>query len=148
LISGEFKYLRPRKTDVQQKPNKERTSRNIPTLLSHKAVTIAGESFVVLGAVGKVAGDAARVLVPTAAATLRAVSIASIIVGAVLTPIFAAWSFYSTGQRMNEELHSICDDLVIILQYFAVDRCDDCCQKIQPSVLLPSHQDSSSSDED
>ncbi len=107
LISGEFKYLRPRKTDVQQKPNKERTSRNIPTLLSHKAVTIAGESFVVLGAVGKVAGDAARVLVPTAAATLRAVSIASIVVGAVLTPIFAAWSFYSTGQRMTEELHSI-----------------------------------------
>jgi hypothetical protein len=110
-------------------------------MLGHKALTIAGNSFVVLGAVGKVADDAARVLVPTAAATLRAVSITGIVVGAVLTPVFAAWSFYSTGRRMNEELHSICDDLVIILQYFAVDRCDDCCQNMQLPVRRPSEED-------
>jgi GTPase SAR1 family protein len=153
LRSGEFKYLRPRNTNeattnTNVQLNKGRTSRNTPIVLGHQALSIAGNSFVVLGTVGKVAGDAARIVAPTATATLRIVSIAGIVVGVVLTPIFAAWSFYSTGQRMNEELHSMCDDLVNILHCFIVDRCNNCFQSIKLPVYPPSDEDSSSSDED
>jgi GTPase SAR1 family protein len=153
LGSGEFKYLRPKNTNevttstnVQLNPSL--TSRNTSTVYVPQALNIARHSFVVLGAVGKVADDAARIIAPTATATLRTVSIAGIVIGAILTPIFAAWSFYSTGQRMNKELHSICDDLVIILQCFIINRCNDCFQNIKLPVCPPSDEDSSFSDED
>jgi hypothetical protein len=153
LRSGEFKYLRPKNTNeattsTNLQLNQSLTSRNTSTVYIPQALNIARHSFVVLGAVGRMADDAARIIAPTATVTLRTVSIAGIVIGAVLTPMFAAWSFYSTGQRMNQELHSICDDLVIILQCFIVDRCNDCFQNIQLPVCPPSDEDSSSSDED
>ncbi|CAM4755321.1 unnamed protein product [Rotaria magnacalcarata] len=48
----------------------------------------------------------------------NAVGRTAIVIGAVLTPVFALWSFYSTGKRMNEHLHVLCDDLLVIAAYF------------------------------
>ncbi|CAF4454963.1 unnamed protein product [Rotaria socialis] len=63
-------------------------------------------------------GDVLWIAIPSSVAALRAISIAGIVIGAVLTPVFALWSFYSTGKRMNEHLHALCDDLLAIAAYF------------------------------
>jgi hypothetical protein len=55
---------------------------------------------------------------------------------------------HSTGKRMDEHLHLLCDDLVVILQYFAFKLCNDCCRCIQLPRLPSSDEDSSSSDND
>ena len=74
---------------------------------------------------------------------LRVASIAGIIVGAVLTPVTAAWSFYSSGKRMNQHLHLLCDDLQIVLTFFIMKICDEF---VSQSILSPSS--SSSSDDE
>jgi GTPase SAR1 family protein len=161
LKSGYFKYLRPAKTkkaiidleaqtdtyfeekSIYNVKNKRPISKNTSIIVGQAAQNIGRPTIV-----GKVADDAARFLVPTATGGLRAVSLACIVVGGVLTPVFAAWSFYSTGKRMDEHLHLLCDDLVVILQYFAVNLCNDCCRCIQLPRLPSSDKDSSSSDDD
>jgi GTPase SAR1 family protein len=152
LRSGEFKYLISRNpneaTTTNIHGNQTLTSRNTSAVYVHQALNVARHSFVVLGAIGRVADDAVRIVAPTATVTLRTVSIAGIVIGAVLTPVFAAWSFYSAGQSMNRELHSVCDDLVIILQCFIVDRCNDCFQNIKLPMCPPFDKDTSSSDKD
>lgn len=144
LKSGEFKYLIAKTTKqtttnldiwpdmrIQQKPidtikNKIPIPQNSQTWVRHTSQTVTKPVVASLITVSSLTNDAARFIIPTTAATLHAISIASIVVGAVLTPLFAAWSFYSTGKRMNKELHLICDDLVVILQYLLVDVCNHC----------------------
>jgi predicted nucleic acid-binding Zn-ribbon protein len=166
LKSGYFKYLRPTTTKQaitgsEAQPDtyvEEKSiynikinspiSQNTSIIVGQTAQNIARPTIVSLSIVGKVADDAARLVAPTTAAGLRTVSIASIVLGALLSPVFAAWSFYSTGKRMDEHLHLLCDDLVVILQYFAFKLCNDCCRSIQLPQLLSSDEDSSSSDDD
>jgi hypothetical protein len=166
LKSGYFKYLICNETDqsmtnsvpeskkyVQQKQvysvqHKSPTSKNTQVCLGHTAQTIGVHTTVVLGALGKVADDAARLLIPSASVALRAISITGIVVGAVLTPVFAAWTFYSTGQRMSEHLHLLCDDLLIILGHFIIAVCNDSHQHIQLATLSSSDEESSSSEDE
>ncbi|CAF5064367.1 unnamed protein product, partial [Rotaria sp. Silwood1] len=107
LKSGYFKYLiskkakqiaTPSDTDsnqyVKQEPtyhiqNKNPTVQNASLIAGHTG-TIIGHTGIILGALGKVADDAARLIIPSSSIALRAISIAGIVVGAVLTPVFAA----------------------------------------------------------
>jgi hypothetical protein len=112
------------------------------------ALRATGHIVARLGTIVSVSDDAARVIVPIAANSLRAISIAGIVVGIIFTPVFAAWSFYSAGKRMNKHLHVLCDDLVLILQYFVEKLCHDCSAEILPDILSSSKTDPLSSDED
>ncbi|CAF3905086.1 unnamed protein product, partial [Rotaria sp. Silwood1] len=90
---------------VKQEPtyhiqNKNPTVQNASLIAGHTG-TIIGHTGIILGALGKVADDAARLIIPSSSIALRAISIAGIVVGAVLTPVFAAWTFYYTGKRMT-----------------------------------------------
>ncbi|CAF3935599.1 unnamed protein product [Rotaria sp. Silwood1] len=165
LKSGYFKYLisknakqtaTPSDTDsnqyVKQEPtyhiqNKNPTVQNASLIAGHTG-TIIGHTGIILGALGKVADDAARLIIPSSSIALRAISIAGIVVGAVLTPVFAAWTFYYTGKRMNKHLHLLCDDLVIILAHFIISICNSCRESRQLSVLTFSNEDSSFSNAD
>ncbi len=98
LKSGYFKYLIPTKTKqattdskaqpdtyVQQKPiytleNQNLTSQKAQIIIGHAANIIVRPSLTVLGTLGKLADDAARLIVPTTTFALRAVSIAGIVV--------------------------------------------------------------------
>ena len=62
--------------------------------------------------------DVIPIVVPASAAALRPASIVGIVIGTVMTPAFALWSFYSTGKRMNEHRHVLCDDLLVTSAYF------------------------------
>lgn len=77
----------------------------------------------------KTADSATRVVHATQAADFaaRASSVFGAI-SAVLIPISAAWSFYSTGQRINEHLDEFCNDLLCIVENFVITVCNDCQQ--------------------
>ena len=94
------------------------------------------------------ADDAARIIVPCSSVALRAVSITGIVVGAVLTPVFAGWTFYYTGKRMNEHLHLLCDDLVIILAHFIIAICNSSREGRQLPAIPSSNEDFSFSNAD
>ncbi|CAF1374363.1 unnamed protein product [Rotaria sordida] len=98
--------------------DKSVTSQNTKACIGHVAYTIVGRPATILGAIGKVLDSTIQIAVPASAAALRAASIAGIVIGVVLTPAFALWSFYSTGKRMDEHLHILCDDLHVIAAYF------------------------------
>ncbi|CAF1099999.1 unnamed protein product [Rotaria sordida] len=159
LKSGYFKYLISKKTKqiaitsssdsiqyVKQEPTYQ--IQNKTSLIAGHAGTIIGRTGVILGTLGKVADDAARLIIPSSSIALRAVSITGIVVGAVLTPVFAGWTFYYTGKRMNKHLHLLCDDLVIILAYFIIAICNSCHEDRQLRVLTFSNEDSSFSNTD
>ncbi|CAF1000303.1 unnamed protein product [Rotaria sordida] len=159
LKSGYFKYLISKKTKqiattsssdsiqyVKQEPTYQ--IQNKTSLIAGHAGTIIGRTGVILGTLGKVADDAARLIIPSSSIALRAVSITGIVVGAVLTPVFAGWTFYYTGKRMNKHLHLLCDDLVIILAYFIIAICNSCHEDRQLRVLTFSNEDSSFSNAD
>ncbi|CAF2998308.1 unnamed protein product [Rotaria sp. Silwood2] len=136
LISGCFEYLwcskeKQSMSNVAKDSNesfqlpetwnskdKSVMSQNTKACIGHAAYTAIGRTALVLGAIGKALDDVLPIVVPASVAALRAASIAGIVIGAVLTPAFALWSFYSTGKRMNEHLHVLCDDLLVIAAYF------------------------------
>jgi len=76
------------------------------------------------------------------------VSIVGIAIAAALTPVFAAWEFYSTGKKIHRHLHLLCDDLQVVLTYFITHKCSQYYDNIQLSTFLPSDEDSPSSSED
>ena len=78
------------------------------------------QSMVVGGAVVQSVDDILRIGVSSTAGALRGLSIAGIVVGAVLIPVFAAWSAYSTRKRMKRHLHLLCDDLQFIFVYLII----------------------------
>jgi GTPase SAR1 family protein len=165
LKSGYFEYLKPNKknqtanseaqppTNVQQQlihnvENNSCTFHKIQICAGHAIGSVVKPTVTGLGIAGKMIDDAARLVVPATSATLRSISMAGIIVGAVLTPVFAAWSFYSTGQRMDEHLHLLCDDLIIISKYFAINLCSEYCKNINQPVSASAENNISSSDDD
>lgn len=109
---------------------------------------LASRSATAFSAVVQVTDDVIRVVVPTAAGALKVVSTVGIVVGAVLTPVFAAWAFYSAGNRMNEHLHLLCDDLQTVLMHFIVALCNDLCEDIRIHDSDSSDDETSSEDED
>ena len=113
-----------------------------------RGANLARKGLIIAGALGRVFDDGIRAVVPAASGVLRGLSIAGIVVGVVLTPIVAAWSFYSSGKRMNRHLHLLCDDLQVVSVYFIIHLCQQCCENKSLLTLLDSDEDSSSSDDD
>ena len=85
---------------------------------------ILSTTFTALGAIGQLFKDGIRMALPVASGTLSMVSLAGIAFGALLAPVAASWSFYSTGQRLNRHLHLLCDDLQTILAYLIIHICN------------------------
>ena len=166
LKSGYFGYLTPKKREqtttssnvksnkyIKREPiyhvqNKTSSLENASLVGGHAVRCVAEHGFTTAGVVLNVTDDVLRVTVPGSAVALRAVSIAGIVAGVVLTPVFAAWTFYYTGKRINKHLHRLCDDLVIILAHFLFDVCNDCCRSIQLSIHSSADTDSSLSDDE
>lgn len=162
LASGYFKYLCSGKKKNQEmtvatqskpdiktesiKQNRSKQSRReTKQVAGHTVGSILRPTTTVLGAVGKITDDAARLLVPATSGGLRAVSVSGIVIGAVLTPVFAVWSFHSTGARMKEHLHLLCNDLVIIIQYFAHNVCGEHYMKLHTTISASTRENSLSS---
>lgn len=136
LTSDCFKYLTKNKSDESmpnatissekyfQVPLKANTSSGSRMSEATEAVIRGGTSATfatatrICGIVGTALDDVLRIAVPTSSAALRAASIAGIVVGAALIPVFGAWAYYHAGNRMNKLLHEICDDLYIVGAHF------------------------------
>ena len=165
MKSGCFKYL-SRKTKEQWTTNKgmkqikyvrskETNNNNIFSIIGRKLEPFIHGAAVTLGAVGKVSDDAIRIAGVATSGALRAVSIVGIVVGVALIPLCAAWAFYSSGNRMNQHLHVLCNDLSIILEHFVTLLCNNCLEKLPASEKcegcrqeIQSSESSSSSDDE
>ena len=165
LKSGYFKYLEPNKKSetansqtqshgsiqqdlIRKGENNSCRFRKARTYTGHVLGNVVKPTVTGLSIAGRVADDVVRLIVPAGAATLRGISIAGIVTGAVLTPIFAAWSFYSTSKRMDEHLHLLCDDLIYISQYFTINLCDEYCKNARQPGSVAVEGNRSSSDDD
>ena len=143
LKSGEFQYLIAKTTTATPEARPDSV---IPTRDREVLIERACENITKTLSVTSTVGIA--VARNTATIGLRTASVVGIVANLVLSPVVAAWSFRSTGQGMNNELHSICDDLTVIFQYFILNRCEEFCSKIPPLSLTSSDESSSSSDTD
>ena len=102
---------------------------------------ILGTTCTAMGAIGQIFKDGIRMALPAAAGTLRVVTVLGIVLGAALTPVSAAWSYYSSGTRINEHLHLLCDDLQTILTFLIIQLC----QQYQTTTMSLSFDDNNSS---
>ncbi|CAF1366472.1 unnamed protein product [Adineta steineri] len=101
----------------------------------------------VLTAIGTSVDDILRSVIPAGTVGLRVVSIAGIVVGVALAPVFAVWAAYSSGKRMTEHLHRLCNDLFVIVSLFAVNQCNEHRKKTETLTFSSVFQETSS-DED
>ena len=102
----------------------------------------------ILGAIAQLSDDVARAAVPLTSTGLKFLSIAGIVVTIVLTPAVAAWTFYHSGERMNQQLHLLCDDLQVILVYLVTHICQQYSGDVKIPIRASAVRESSSSDED
>lgn len=120
LKSGRFKYLVL--TDAALAQGVRAIGDSDPvrpeTTVSPAAGNVTRVGVTAAGVIGNLADDAIRAAAPAAATTVRGLSIAGVVIGVFLTPITASWSFYSSGKRMDDHLHLLCDDLETVLAYF------------------------------
>ena len=150
-----FKYLRANDT-LPSVETSERTQENQKMLPKKKkskrhirAAKIGGHASIAVSAALNISDDVVRFAVPAASAALRGVSIATLVVGIALIPVFASWSYYYTGKRMNNHLHALCDDLHVVLIHFIARVCDQLEEGLEKiEVPLPREDSSSSSSSD
>ena len=144
LKSGEFQYLMPKTTTSETSTNNPTTTdQNQRTQRIQRTLENSVRPF---GTGGSMVGVASASDVTSEGTS--AVSKVGIAVSFIFRPLAAALSFHSTAQRMNTELHLICDDLAVIVQYFIINRCVEFCPKIQSSSLSMSADEHSSSSSD
>ena len=149
LKSGDFQYLIPSTTTATNSQGKSDTDNSASSRTTSDRKQMPNWLSRILENIARPIGAASIMAITLAddiaAVGLRTVSKVGITAVVLLSPIFAVWSFYSTGRGMNTELHSICDDLAVILQYFIVNRCEESGQNIQIPVTESPNEDSSSS---
>lgn len=150
LKSGHFKYLKPRATEqttIASEKSGTHEGKTTQCDNHHKNVGVAGQGVRIIGGVVSAADNIARFIAPSTSVVLRTVSKVGIVASVVVTPLFVFWSFYSTGERMSIELHSICDDLVVVLEYFILNLCNECRRQIDAATTTISDDDPSTSDQ-
>ena len=119
--SGYFEYLisNEKENSTNSSSSATRSSTFFP------GPGVFGTTFSVVGAIGQLFRDTLKAALPAATGVLKVVSLVGIIVGLVLTPVTAVWSFYSSGKRMNRHLHLLCDDIQMMLFYFIDHICSE-----------------------
>ena len=165
LKSGYFKYLTPKADkplvmrngigpSQSMQSTHENYNENTSSLSQQRrsnanlpGANIAGGGLAVAGVIGKGLDGVVRITFPAVSGAVRGFSIVGIVLGAILSPIFAAWSFYSSGKRMNRHLHLLCDDLQIILVYLIIHMCSQRCENVSLPSPIPLDENSSPSDE-
>ncbi|CAF1303696.1 unnamed protein product [Adineta steineri] len=152
LESGYFEYLesdRPEDKDIYDEASSiYQNARKSSTVKKNGQWTRHGTKVcTVLTAIGTSVDDILRSVIPAGTVGLRVVSIAGIVVGVALAPVFAVWAAYSSGKRMTEHLHRLCNDLFVIVSLFAVNQCNENRKKTE-TLTFSSVFEETSSDED
>lgn len=152
IKSGYFQYLvsddlPAMDVEKMQSAERNRLAQQIDSAKYFARPGAVGTSVAAAGAFGQVFQHVLRVTAPAASGVLRVASVAGVVVGALLTPVTAAWSFYASGKRMNRHLHLLCDDLQTVFTYFILHLCDEWKQKDAP-ILSSSSSDEESSSSD
>ncbi|CAF1238351.1 unnamed protein product [Adineta steineri] len=140
LESGYFEYLESDRPEVRNTYNRAsspyQNARKSSTVKKNDRLTRNGTKMVtVLTAIGTSVDDILRFAIPAGTVGLRIVSIAGIVIGVALAPVFATWAAYSSGERMTEHLHQLCNDLFLILSLFAVNECNEHRNKTKPPTF-------------
>lgn len=96
--------------------------KHVPTIAGHFTSNVGRSTAVFIPVIG-MTDDVLHAMIPISVTAVRGVSYTAMGVGLALSVGYAIWIYHRTGKRMDNHIHKLCDDLVIVLAYLVADIC-------------------------